>query len=295
MQLDSSRQISQEFRQLVEYSSPVQIAGTINAYSALLAKKAGFPAIYLSGAGVANASFGLPDLGVTTLENVAEDVRRITSVCRLPLLVDIDTGWEDPKEAVFQLLVAGAAAVHIEDQVELKRCGHRDGKHLVSTEEMQGRIKQAISGCDLNPDFVIMARTDSHAVEGFNASMDRCKAYVEAGAHMIFAEAFETLDEYKTLTNELDVPVLANITEFGKTPLFTVKELKSVGVSMVLYPLTAFRVMSEVALDVYRTVREQGTQKSLLDKMQKRTELYEILDYEKHEREIDREFAKNKK
>jgi len=291
MDISHYQQRSRKFRKLVSSSSPLQIAGTINAYTALLAEKAGFQSIYLSGAGVANASFGLPDLGVTTLENVSEDVRRIAQASRLPLLVDADTGWDDPEHAIRQLSIAGAAAIHIEDQIDLKRCGHRPGKNLVSIEEMQERIRSAVCGCDLNPDFVIMARTDSHAVEGFHASIDRSKAYIEAGAHMIFAEAYATLDEYKLLTDELDVPVLANITEFGKTPLFTVEELKSAGIAMALYPLTAFRAMSASALSVYETVRQQGTQKSLLDKMQTRAELYEILNYERYEKEIDKTLA----
>ncbi len=265
MDISNYQQRSRNFKKLANATSPLQIAGTINAYTALLAEKAGFQSIYLSGAGVANASFGLPDLGVTTLENVSEDLRRIANASSLPLLVDADTGWNDPEHSIRQLSIAGASAIHIEDQVDFKRCGHRPGKNLVSIEDMQERICSAVCGCDLNPDFVIMARTDSHAVEGLHASIDRCKAYIEAGAHMIFAEAYATLDEYKLLTDELDVPVLANITEFGKTPLFTVDELKSVDIAMVLYPLTAFRAMSATALRVYETVRQQGTQKTIVD------------------------------
>ena len=282
------QQRSIRFSEAVSHSSPLQIAGAINAYSAMLAKKAGFQAIYLSGAGVANASFGLPDLGMTTLDNVAEDVRRIVNACPLPLLVDGDTGWDDPEQSIRELSIAGASAVHLEDQVNLKRCGHRPGKNLVSVADMQARIKNALQGCDKNPNFILMVRTDSHAVEGFHASIDRAKAYIEVGAQMIFAEAYATLDEYKTLCQELNVPVLANITEFGKTPLFTVTQLKEAGISMVLYPLTAFRAMSAAALKVYEAVIQQGTQQSLIGDMQTRTELYEILNYEKFEKEIDK-------
>jgi len=284
---------SVSFHQIVSKEQPLQIAGTINAYTALLAQQAGFSAIYLSGAGVANASFGIPDLGYTTLENVAEDVRRISNASPLPLLVDADTGWDDPQQTISTLIKAGASATHIEDQVTLKRCGHRPGKNLVSSHEMQDRIKTAISG-RTDPDFSIMARTDAHAVEGFEASIKRSHDYVEAGADMIFAEAFSTLEEYKTFTNEMSVPVLANITEFGKTPLFTVGELKSAGIAMVLYPLSAFRAMNAAALNVYQTIRQQGTQKDVIDNMQTRKDLYQILDYERYENQIDEKLNKQR-
>jgi len=254
----------------------------------LLAKESGFNAIYLSGAGVANASYGLPDLGYTSLDNVAEDVRRITGICPLPLLVDADTAWNDPALTVKTLIDAGAAAIHIEDQVDLKRCGHRPGKNLVSITEMQDRLQAAKSG-RTDPGFAIMARTDAHAVEGFDAAIKRAQCYVDAGADMIFAEAFSSLQEYKTFTAEMTVPVLANITEFGKTPLFSVDELQSAGIAMVLYPLSAFRAMSAAALNVYQTIRQEGTQKELIENMQTRKELYQVLDYEKHEKQIDNE------
>jgi methylisocitrate lyase len=273
---------------------PLQIAGTINAYCALLAQRAGFNAIYLSGAGVANASYGLPDLGYTSLENVAEDVRRITGACSLPLLVDADTAWGTPAQTIKTLLDAGAAGVHIEDQVDQKRCGHRPGKNLVSVEDMESRIKSAIAGRS-DSDFVIMARTDAYTVEGLDASIQRSKAYISAGADMIFAEAFATLDEYRQFVEAVGVPVLANITEFGKTPLFTVSELGDAKVAMVLYPLSAFRAMSAAALNVYQNIRENGTQQSVLDTMQTRAELYDILDYESHEKTIDEQLAKERK
>ena len=282
------------FRDLVNADAPLQIAGAINAYSALLAERAGFETIYLSGAGVANASFGLPDLGYTTLENVAEDTRRITQVCSLPLLVDGDTAWDDPALTVRTLIACGAAAVHIEDQVDLKRCGHRDGKQLVSIEVMQQRLRDALSG-RTDPDFVIMARTDAHAVEGFDGAVNRAQAYVEAGADMIFAEAFASLDEYKKFSSQLAVPILANITEFGKTPLFTVDELHKSGVAMVLYPLSAFRAMSAAAIDVYQSIREKGSQKDVIKGMQARTELYEVLDYQTHEKKMDDALSKGGK
>jgi len=277
------------FHALVKNESPLQIVGAINAYSALLAQRSGFESIYLSGAGVANASFGLPDLGMTTLLDVAEEVRRITQVCRLPLLVDADTGWDDPAATVRRLSESGAAALHIEDQISLKRCGHRPGKHLVSTQEMQQRLSVAVNARG-ESGLVIMARTDAHAVEGFESSIQRSLAYVDAGADMIFAEAFASLDEYREFTNKISVPVLANITEFGKTPLFTLEQLKASGVSMVLYPLSAFRAMSAATLDVYNTIRQKGSQKDVVDTMQTRDELYDVLDYEKYEKHIDDTF-----
>jgi methylisocitrate lyase len=282
-----------KFRAALEAERPLQIAGTINAYSALLAQRAGFKAIYLSGAGVANASFGLPDLAMTTLNDVCTDVRRITAACELPLLVDADTGWGDAfmiGRTVAEMSRAGAAACHLEDQVASKRCGHRTGKALVAGAEMCDRIKAAVDG-RRDTDFVIMARTDAHAVEGQQAALDRAAAYVEAGADMIFAEALTTLDEYRQFTDAVKVPVLANLTEFGKTPLFTVAELAAAGVSMALYPLSAFRAMSKAALEVYQTLRTDGTQQASVGSMQTRTELYDVLGYQAYEDKLDALFA----
>jgi len=284
-------------RLALERERPLQVAGTINAYNALLAEQAGFTAIYLSGAGVANASFGLPDLGMTTLTDVCEDTRRITGACELPLLVDADTGFGPAHmiaRSIKELTRAGAAGVHIEDQVQAKRCGHRPGKELVTTGEMVDRIKAAVDARP-DPSFVIMARTDAHASEGAQAAIARAQAYVEAGADMIFAEALHTLDEYRAFTAAVRVPVLANITEFGKTPLFTVEQLAQAGVQLVLYPLSAFRAMSAAALQVYRTLREQGTQASVIEHMQTRSELYEVLGYHEYERKLDELFAKEKR
>jgi methylisocitrate lyase len=278
----------------LELERPLQVAGAVNAYSALLAETAGFRAIYLSGAGVANASFGLPDLGITSLNDVCEDVRRITSATALPLLVDADTGWGaafNIARTASDLIKSGAAGMHLEDQVAAKRCGHRPGKALVSTGEMVDRIKAAVDG-RTDPEFVIMARTDAHAVEGQQAAVDRALAYVEAGADMIFAEALATLDEYRDFTTAVDVPVLANITEFGKTPLYGVEELATAGVGLVLYPLSAFRAMSKAALAVYTELRQAGTQKRLLDTMQTRAELYEVLGYHEYEQKLDELFSK---
>ena len=272
---------------------PLQVAGTINAFSALLAEQAGFRAIYLSGAGVANASFGLPDLGITSLNDVCEDVRRITGATELPLLVDADTGWGavfNIQRTAHDLIKAGAAGMHLEDQVQAKRCGHRPGKALVSKEEMVDRIRSAVDG-RTDDEFVIMARTDAHAVEGQQAAVDRALAYVEAGADMIFAEALTTLDEYKQFTAAVTVPVLANLTEFGKTPLFTTDELQSAGVGLALYPLSAFRAMSNAALAVYMELRRAGTQKAVVDTMQTRAELYEVLGYHEYERKLDELFS----
>jgi len=273
--------------------SPLQVVGTINAYTALLAERAGFRAIYLSGAGVANASFGLPDLGLTTLNDVAEDVRRITAATQLPLLVDADTGWGTAlmiARTVKELSRAGAAGIHLEDQVQAKRCGHRPGKALVSAEEMADRVKAAIDG-RVDEAFVIMARTDAHASEGLQAAIDRALCYVEAGADMIFAEALTTLEEYQAFTAAVPVPVLANITEFGKTPLFRVDELRDVGVQLVLYPLSAFRAMNAAAVAVYETLRSTGSQASVTDQMQTRVELYEVLGYHQYEQKLDALFA----
>lgn len=279
------------FRTALREEQPLQLAGVINAYCALLAERAGFRALYLSGAGVANASFGLPDLGMTTLHDVCEDVRRITGATPLPLLIDADTGWGGPlmvARAIRELSRAGAAGCHLEDQVAAKRCGHRPGKTLVPVEEMCERLRAAAEARP-NPDFVIMARTDAHAGEGLSKALERTRAYLEAGAEMIFAEALTTLDEYREFTAALgpSVPVLANITEFGKTPLFTLAELRQAGVAMALYPLSAFRAMSRAAEQVYHAVREEGTQSSMIEAMQTREELYEVLNYHTHEQKLD--------
>ena len=284
-------------RAAVAAERPLQVVGTVNAYSALLAEQSGFKAIYLSGAGVANASFGLPDLGITSLNDVCEDVRRISSATDVPLLVDADTGWGaafNIARTSADLIRSGAGGMHLEDQVMAKRCGHRPGKSLVSCEEMVDRIKAAVDG-RTDDQFVIMARTDAHAVEGQQAAVDRALQYVEAGADMIFAEALATLDEYRQFTSKVKVPVLANITEFGKTPYFTTQELAEVGVRLVLYPLSAFRAMSKAALNVYGAIRRDGSQQAVLDTMQTRMELYEVLGYHEYERELDELFGKEKK
>ncbi|MEO7774100.1 MAG: methylisocitrate lyase [Steroidobacteraceae bacterium] len=276
---------------------PLQIVGTINACTALLAKRAGYRAIYLSGAGVANASFGMPDLGMTSLNDVCEDVRRITSACDVPLLVDADTGWGGAfniARTVQELSRAGAAGMHLEDQVAAKRCGHRLGKALVSAQEMCDRIRSAVDGRSA-PDFVVMARTDAHAVEGQSAAIERAQRYVEAGADMIFAEALTTLEEYAQFTAAICVPVLANITEFGKTPLFTVHELAGCGVALVLYPLSAFRAMNRAAELVYSSLRDTGTQRGVLERMQTRAELYEVLGYDVFEKKLDELFGDAKR
>jgi methylisocitrate lyase len=290
---DTSDSAGARLRAALETEKPLQVAGAINAYSALLAQQAGFRALYLSGAGVANASFGLPDLGITTLNDVCEDARRITAICPLPLLVDADTGFGgafNMARTVRELTRAGVAGMHIEDQVQAKRCGHRPGKALVPAAEMADRVKAAVDARTDN-NFVIMARTDAHAVEGQQAAVDRALAYVDAGADMIFAEALTTLDEYRQFTAAVKVPVLANITEFGKTPLFTTQELAGAGVRLALYPLSAFRAMSKAAEDVYRALREHGTQKDALDRMQTRAGLYEVLGYHDYERKLDQLFS----
>jgi len=282
------------FRAALAAEQPLQVAGAVNAYSALLAERAGFKAIYLSGAGVANASFGLPDLGITSLNDVCEDVRRITSAADVPLLVDADTGWGaafNISRTISDLIKSGAGACHLEDQVQAKRCGHRPGKALVSADEMVDRIKAAVDG-RTDDQFVIMARTDAHAVEGQQAAIDRALQYVAAGADMIFAEALTTLDEYRQFTAVVKVPVLANITEFGKTPLFTVQELAGAGAQLVLYPLSAFRAMSKAAEIVYGALRQEGTQQSVLDRMQTRAELYEVLGYHEYEQKLDELFVR---
>ena len=278
------------FRQLVENNNePLSIFGTINAYSSVLAKKNGVKSIYLSGSGVAAASFGLPDLGFTKLEDVVEDARRITSACDLPLLVDIDTGFgslNSIQNTVKLLEKENVAAIHIEDQVDLKRCGHRPNKKLVSITEMQDRIKAAVDA-RINDDFVIMARSDALAVENEEMLLERINSYIEAGADMIFPEALVSLDGYKKIAQGSSVPILANITEFGKTPLFSKKELHDVGVSMILYPLTAFRAMSKAAEKIYKELSNAESQEHILEEMQTRDELYDYLSYHKYEKEMD--------
>ncbi len=277
------------FRQALKQETPLQIVGTINAYTAIMAEAVGFKAIYLSGAGVANASYGLPDLGMTSLDNVLEDVRRVTSATDLPLLVDIDTAWGNAfniARTIQQMIKAGAAAVHMEDQQQAKRCGHRPNKAIVSQQEMIDRITAAVDA-RTDDSFVIMARTDAVANEGLQAGIDRACAYVAAGADMIFAEAITSLEDYRRFTQTVRVPVLANITEFGKTPLFTVNELQTAGIQMVLYPLSAFRAMNAAALKVYQTIRQTGSQQGVLDMMQTRQALYEFLDYEAFEKKLD--------
>ena len=258
---------------------PLQIAGVIHAYAAILAARAGFRALYLSGAGIANASYGVADVGLTSLADVLIDVRRIARATKLPLLVDADTAWRHPKITVREMIRAGAAGLHIEDQVAAKRCGHLPGKQLVKPAQMVARIRAAVSG-KTDPTFVIMARTDSAAVEGLAAAITRARLYQAAGADMIFAEALTTLAEYRQFTAAIKIPVLANITEFGKTPLFTTSELRSAGVRLVLYPLSAFRAMNATALDLYQTIRADGTQRRGVKQMQTRAELYEFLGYE---------------
>ena len=281
---------SRLFRQLVENNNePLSIFGTINAYSSVLAKKNGVKSIYLSGSGVAAASFGLPDLGFTKLEDVVEDARRITSACDLPLLVDIDTGFgslNSIQNTVKLLEKENVAAIHIEDQVDLKRCGHRPNKKLVSITEMQDRIKAAVDA-RIDDDFVIMARSDALAVENEEMLLERINSYIEAGADMIFPEALVSLDGYKKIAQGSSVPILANITEFGKTPLFSKKELHDAGVSMILYPLTAFRAMSKAAEKIYKELSNAESQEHILEEMQTRDELYDYLSYHKYEKEMD--------
>ncbi len=283
-----------KFREAVKNNHPLQILGVINAYSAIQAQKSGAKALYVSGGALAAMSLGVPDLGISSLEDVCVDVRRITAVSDLPLLVDADTGWGGAfniARTIKDLTRAGAAGCHIEDQVAQKRCGHRPNKELVSKEEMCDRIKAAIDG-KIDSEFVVMARTDAHASEGQKSAIERALAYVEAGADMIFAEAIHTLEEYKQFTDVIKVPVLANITEFGKTPYFTTDELKSVGISMVLYPITAARAMNKAALEVFQDVIKNGTQKASIEKMQTRDELYEMLGYHAYEQKLDELFKK---
>ena len=284
-----------KFRQAIAAESPLQVVGTINAYAAMMAEQVGYKAIYLSGGGVANASYGLPDLGMTSLNDVLEDVRRITSASSLPLLVDIDTGWGGAfniAKTIRDMIAAGAAGVHIEDQVAQKRCGHRPNKEIVSREEMEDRIKAA-ADAKTDPDFVLMARTDALAVVGLDEVIERAVRCEAAGADAIFAEAMTDLEMYKKVVDAVNVPVLANITEFGSTPLYTTEQLGSVGIAMALYPLSAFRAMNKAALNVYTTLRETGTQESVVDTMQTRAELYEFLGYHEYENKLDELFAKD--
>ena len=286
----------QKFRDAVEREKPLQIPGAINAYAAMLAEHSGFQAVYLSGGGIANASYGLPDLGMTSMNDVLEDVRRITSATSLPLLVDIDTGWGGAfniSRTVREMIGAGAAAVHIEDQVAQKRCGHRPNKEIVSIQEMEDRIKAAVDA-KTDPAFVVMARTDALAVDGFDAVVERAGRFVEAGADMIFAEAMTDIQMYEPVVAAAGVPVLANLTEFGQTPLYTVEQLREVGISMALYPLSAFRAMSKAALAVYGAIRNEGTQASVVDLMQTRMELYDHLGYHEYEQKLDELFANNR-
>ena len=288
-------QPGQKFREALKNSQPLIIPGTINAYSAKLAERSGHRAIYLSGSGVAAASYGLPDLGVTSMDDVLIDVKRITNATSLPLLVDIDTGWGESDQitkTIAEMGMAGCAAVHVEDQAFEKRCGHRPNKQLVSIKEMTNRLKVAIKS-KIDDSFFVMARTDAIASEGVEGALKRCKAYIEEGADGIFLEAVTSIDQYKEFKDNFSVPVLANITEFGKTPLFTQNELKEVGVDMVLYPLTAFRAMSLSAEKIYNSIIKHGTQESLLDIMQTREELYEVLDYYNFEKQLDDKLSKN--
>lgn len=266
------------FRAALAQEKPLQIAGAINAYAALLVRRAGFRALYLSGAGVANHSYGLADIGKTELADVLIDVRRLAGCIDLPLLVDIDTGWDDPERAVREISAAGAAAVHIEDQVPAKVCGHLPGKHLVSPEQMVERVKAAVRGKP-DPDFVVMARTDAAANEGVPAAIARAQAYVAAGADMIFAEALPTLEAYRAFTTALKVPVLANLTEFGRTPMFTLGDLRDAGIAMALYPLSASRAAARAMDNVFTTIRREGSQQTILESMQTRGELYDVLGY----------------
>jgi methylisocitrate lyase len=283
------------FRDALKEEKPLQVIGTICAYHALMAKRAGYKAIYLSGGGVAAGSLGMPDLGISNLDDVLTDIRRITDVCDLPLLVDVDTGFGasafNVARTTRSLVKFGAAAMHIEDQVGAKRCGHRPGKELVSKEEMADRIKAAVDA-RTDPQFVVMARTDALASEGLDSALSRAVQYVEAGADMIFPEAITDLAMYRKFADAAKVPVLANITEFGKTPLFSIEELRGAGVAIALYPLSAFRAMNKAALKVYETLRKQGTQKPLIGEMQTRDELYDFLNYHSYEQKLDELFTR---
>jgi methylisocitrate lyase len=274
------------FRKALEQEIPLQVVGTINAYAAIMAEKVGYRALYLSGAGVANSSYGLPDLGLTSLADVLEDVKRVAGATKLPVLVDADTGWGDISKTVKGMIKAGAAGIHLEDQIAVKRCGHRPKKHVVSTEEMVDRITAAIES-RTDPEFVIMARTDAVAVEGMKGAMKRVERYCEAGADMIFPEALPSLEEYRNFAKAAGIPILANITEFGKTPLFTKKQLARAGVRMILYPLSAFRAMNAAALRVFQEIRQKGTQRGVVSTMQTRAELYDFLNYWDYEKMID--------
>ena len=287
----------EKFRKALDEEKPLQVIGAICAYHARIAKRSGYKAIYLSGGGVAAGSLGMPDLGISNLGDVLVDVRRITDVCDLPLLVDVDTGFGSSAFNVARttrsLIKAGAGAMHMEDQVGAKRCGHRPNKELVSTEEMCDRIKAAVDG-RTDPSFVIMARTDALASEGLESAVSRAISYVDAGADMIFPEAVADLPAYRTFADAVKVPVLANITEFGKTPLFTVDELRSANVAIALYPLSAFRAMNKAALDVYKSIREKGSQKDIVGTMQTRDELYDYLDYHSYEKKLDELFTRER-
>ena len=286
--------MSISFFEVLKNEKPLSVAGAINPYSALLAKKTGIKALYISGAGVANASFGLPDLALTSLDNVLEDLRRIRGISNLPILVDCDTGWGSAlniSKTTKEMISAGASGIHIEDQVSEKRCGHRPNKEIVSTEEMCDRMKAARDAIT-DDEFMLMARTDAFANEGINGTIERAKRYVEAGANALFPEAMTSLEDYKTLSDSVSVPILANITEFGMTPLFKKDELKKAGISIILHPLSAFRAMSKAALEVYSTISEDGNVEKILEKMQSRDELYEILDYHTYEKKIDDLFSK---
>ena len=275
---------------------PLQMVGTINAYSALLAKNAGFKAIYLSGAGVANHSLGLPDLAMTTLNDVCEDIRRISYSCDLPLIADADTGWGNAfmvARTVKEMKKAGASGCHIEDQIASKRCGHRPGKEIVSVNEMNDRIKAAVDARD--NDFTIIARTDALAAEGLEKSIDRARAYINSGADIIFAEALTDLDQYKTFTDSINAPVLGNLTEFGMTPLYSVEEMRDAGVKIILYPLSAARSMANAAMKTYEAIKQEGTQKNQIENMQTRTDLYKTLNYEVYEAKVNKILNKNKK
>lgn len=293
-----SRSAGQKFRDAVNSESPLQLVGTINANHALLAQQAGYKAIYLSGGGVAAGSLGIPDLGISTLDDVLIDIRRITDVCDLPLMVDADIGFGpsafNVARTVKSMAKAGAAGLHLEDQVGAKRCGHRPNKEIVSTQEMVDRIKAAVDA-RTDENFVIMARTDALAVEGLEAALERASAYIEAGADMLFPEAITELGMYQQFTRHTQVPVLANLTEFGQTPLFTLDELRSVGIAIALYPLSAFRAMNKAAEQVYTTLRQQGTQKNIVSLMQTREELYKSINYYQYEEKLDALFSQNKK
>ena len=286
--------MSISFFEVLKSEKPLSVAGAVNPYSALLAKKTGIKALYISGAGVANASFGLPDLALTSLDNVLEDLRRIRGISNLPILVDCDTGWGSAlniSKTTKEMISAGASGIHIEDQVSEKRCGHRPNKEIVSTEEMCDRMKAARDAIT-DDEFMLMARTDAFANEGLNGTIERAQRYVEAGANALFPEAITSLEDYKTLSDTVSVPILANITEFGMTPLFKKDELKKAGISIILHPLSAFRAMSKAALEVYSTISQDGNVEKILEKMQSRDELYEILDYHTYEKKIDDLFSK---